>query len=726
MKYIYLFLLVVWFFYGCGSSPEEESKDTGKKKLQIILEENTSGVVLQDICYGEYTLLKQPGNLFQLSLQSEDNRSFTLESTKGWEEVTIVKTENKEKITLKNPTENDLPDTLEVSVTIQQEEKHSIWDIQVDGLGKECSLMDISFPLFHIKAEGDDTFFLPYYYGKLIHNPAKGIMYDLIYPRGLGATMQYLSYYNQNYGIYFGFADPKASLKHFVVKAERGGVNVGGVYPAENKTVMGNAWHLPGSFVLHIFDGDWYDAALLYKNWVSKEADYFPKDTPQRLARQKKFASIGIWAQEHIDLYLPGEIESHLRDFRDFMQMPVAITWTKWFEDTNKEFDRGYPDIFYHEKEGLESVIGHLKGRYGDTILLSLYINGRLYDQNLSSYRTVGIKAAAKKGDGTPYTYRSKSFGRLFSVMCPTRTEWQEKVIGAVRYSWKDLVVDGDYIDQVAAARAVECMDKRHGHPLGGGHYWRDGYKEMFSKLHRIDPCRFLTSEGACDFIADEVDGFLSESYVTSNQVPALQVVYGGKVQFYGTHTGWSDYKPSDAPDSQRFYAKYARSFCYGVQPGRVWMGLVQYPDNRRTAKAANFLKKLASLHLKYKDFFSFGEMVRPLVLEGKIPELIFRTIGANGEWEDVHQPAIQSSVYKSGEKVLLLFVNGTVSEKNDSKIDFSFSFDARKYGLKVPLEMKEISEDGEGGFESVLNPFCKEIVLKEREVRAYLVQQIK
>lgn len=41
--------------------------------------------------------------------------------------------------------------------------------------------------------------------------------------------------------------------------------------------------------------------------------------------------------------------------------------------------------------------------------------------------------------------------------------------------------MDGVYIDQIGAMASAPkyCYDRSHNHPVGGGHYWYQGYSKM-------------------------------------------------------------------------------------------------------------------------------------------------------------------------------------------------------------------------------------------------------
>ena len=70
---------------------------------------------------------------------------------------------------------------------------------------------------------------------------------------------------------------------------------------------------------------------------------------------------------------------------------------------------------------------------------------------------------------------------------------------------------NGVYIDQIVAMPQELCFNKEHGHPLGGGHYWVDGYRDYLRKLRsyadRNGRNPVITSEASDEPFLDLVDG---------------------------------------------------------------------------------------------------------------------------------------------------------------------------------------------------------------------------
>ncbi|HHB77339.1 MAG TPA: hypothetical protein ENK84_12515 [Desulfobulbus sp.] len=588
----------------------------------------------------------------------------------------------------------------------------SQWHLSVNGVGNNHSLMDITFPEVNIAAPGNDQFLIPKYSGVLLPNPVtNGIDRDLYYPRGWSATMQFLAYYNASYGIYLGFHDPKASLKHFVVKAMDGHLDFRGTWPAADKTVAGNDFHMDGPFELDLFTGDWFDAARIYKSWASQHAEYWPKMAPERKLRQAKLGRIGIWGYYSADTNSSmAAMEGAMSDFIDFFQtdldVPVGIHWYRW---NYKDFDNDYPDYF-PERDGMSALIDDIQ-RSGNAAIMP-YINGRLYDTDLTGswdYTSRGKPSTTKKENGAAYTQNFNN--NTFAVMCPTRTDWQDILVDASAQLTGRIGAGGIYIDQVAAAGPTEDMDPAHHHPLGGGHWWRDGYREMFARIRNtIAPGRFIIVEGGADYMADQVDGFLTDGWQADNLVPAFQAVYGGRVQLVGKATGTSRYH------NQSFYCKLGQAFVHGVEPGRQALWIVH---DTNADQARPFIKKLATMRYKLSDFLAFGTMLRPLPLIGNIP-MITSSWRDFGTAVDVTIPAIQTGLYRDEHTGALaaVFVNTSMHDT----ITFSFNFNGRNYGCSEDLTIRKIQPGTDNPPQTIDNTFSKTVTLAPMDTVAFIV----
>jgi hypothetical protein len=665
-----------------------------------------------------------------------------LTATTGWTSLSITNNGDNAVIVLNNPTNINLPDSLTTTISIESDNEKSSWDIAVTGLGVDCSLIDVIFPQLNIKADGNDTFFYPLYSGQLTENPGTEIDYfndtddihdNLIgtYPRGWGTTMQFLSYYNANYGLYFGFHDPDASLKDFGVKNENGGIRIQCKIPVADKTINGNDWEMSGYFELDLYNGDWFDAALLYKEWASTSASYWPQESAEHTARQHSVGDIGAWITTHMATDgTVAENQTYIQLALDFYDFPVGVHIYEW---NNFEHDHFYP-TFFPEQDNLDAMISNIQDT--NDALIMPYINGRMWDTGVGGdddgdaeaviyFNNEGFEDATKHSDGS-FIEDFPFEGNTFAIMCPTQSNWQSIITDAADQLTNSnrLGSKAVYLDMVSASAAAQCMDTSHNHTLGGGSYWRDGYKQMFQSIHTTIPTDdFITVEGGCDFLVDEVDAFMVQGWQTRNQVPGWQVIYTNKVQLFGTATHAGMY------GDQRFYGRLSQGFAYGVQTGRqfIWLSInsTQNPDKEM---AANYVRSLGRMRYKLRNFMSYGEMKRPIDISGAIPEITYEIHDWGGSRGNITitNPAIRKTVWQNANEVVVVFVNGRIQSPagvEGGNISFEFDFNPNDYGLTGDLTIQEITPTLDGDIAAVDDlTFPKEVNLQNLELVAYKI----
>ena len=689
-------------------------------------------------------------NLFTLFITNNNTGTDEeVSASENWGNILInISDGSTANIELSNPDNPNLPHTLTATIDISTDGADSSWDMTVDGLGSNCSLMDVTFPKLNINASGDDTFFYPIYSGKLIPNPGDGFEfiddpadpYDNqmgTYPRGWGTTMQYFSYYNANYGMYLGFHDPEATTKRFYVNDESGGINLACKFPVPDKTKPDNEWEFPGNFQLNLFDGDWYDAALIYKEWVSTESNYWPESSPEREARQHKIGDIGAWltTSDFRTIAVP-DMENYLETAADFFDVPIGITIYGW---NGLEMDHYYPNYF-PELTGLGDLINNLQDNHNATI--TPYINGRMWDTGVGGgdaddadaatyFNNEGINSATKRSDNSLITQEFED--NIFAVMCPTQTDWQDLLTDVSDQLTRTdrLNANSIYLDMVAAAGPAHCMDPNHYHSLGGGNFWRNGYDEMFENIHATIPTdNFLTVEGGHEFLVDEVDGFMVQGWQTDNQVPAWQAVFTGKTQLFGTSTGGSQYP------LQEFYGRLGQGFTFGIQTGRQFMWLAIYQGNADTLMAANYVKTLSRMRYKLRDFMSYGEMKRPIIPESStgsdIPTITYTINDRCGHADhsghgvkEITTSAIQKSVWKNDNEVVVVFANTRIQSPagvTGGAIPFKFDFDGSDYGFTGDLSVQKITPITDETIDTESITFTKNVILHNLEVVAFKI----
>ena len=682
--------------------------------LSLEFENIGNGVELSSIQRNGTELLNTSAteNLFTLDVSGS-----TIGSLGGWNNVNFVNNGGTSlTITLSNPINTPtFPSTLTVTITITMVSGESRWDMSVAGLNNR-SLIDAKFPRMNILANGNDHFLVPRASGQVFDNPRNGnIDSDLIYPRGSGATMQFSAYYNDNYGIYFGTHDPSAALKSIRTDARNGGIMYYNGYPAPDKTVNGNDWQMPGYFSLELFDGNWYEASQLYKNWASAEADYWPELTPERETRQAEIGKVGIWAYtNHDDGNNMQTVENYALNFQNYVGVPMGFHWIGWSQDV--EGDENFPH-YLPPKNDAQQIVSNM---IAHDIYPLPYTNGRLWDTTLPDYQANEAFATDDVDNGIQQFNDPDGIERDFAVMCPTQSAWQNTLIDVQHQitnpGANSISANAGYLDQVCHARPRQCMDASHGHPLGGGSYWREGYKEMLVGMHNVTPANvFYTAEGGCDYLNDEMDGLYVIAWKSNGMVPAYTAVYSGRVQIFGNKFGTDSWY-----DTPRFYSLFAQAFNYGFQPGGVTLGLPSNLNTPERTTSMEYLRELATLRFKLREFMSFGTMLKPLLDVSGRP-----TITTNWSVRYVNMitiSALQQSIWKNkdDDKVLITFANAsTTATLNNVTIDIQGS----TYGLAGNLSVQRIREGNNDNAVTEPNHFVRTISLAPEEVYCIVLE---
>jgi hypothetical protein len=220
-------------------------------------------------------------------------------------------------------------------------------------------------------------------------------------------------------------------------------------------------------------------------------------------------------------------------------------------------------------------------------------------------------------------------------------------VSGIVLRLMKDEGVKGVYIDQVAAAAPTLCFDKSHGHPLGGGHWWTEGYWRLMESIRRDKPADcMMTTECNGEPYIRVFDGYLTWHWQYDGQVPAFPAVYGGAIQMFGRSYGGGPTR------DLALRMRAGQQLVFGEQLG--WLG----PEVAREKDNGAFFRQTVRLRHRLAPYFAAGEMARPPRLEGKVPKV-------RGDWQWggvdwVTTDAVLTGAWRlpSSRRLAMIFVN--------------------------------------------------------------------
>jgi len=546
------------------------------------------------------------------------------------------------------------------------------WTLTVNNKSANWSISNVAFPQLTLADLGERSEVLfPRGPGEVKKNAWRdSFSFRSLYPCGWGA-MQFLAAYNGETGLYFGMHDPMGSTKNIIVQTDPGlrQMELSYDHPAEDMGGAGNDFKLNGEAVWQLMRGDWFDAATIYKAWARKKARWWPKigkegreDTPLWMRE------LCAWAQTG---GAPGECVKDVKKMQEYLGVPIGFHWYNWHQIP---FDNDYPHYF-PTKEGFAEAVRNLQA---NNVYVMPYINGRLWDtrdKGIEDFEFSSLARAAVTKDetGKPYTetYHSKETDGskvVLGVMCPATKLWQDKVKAIVLRLQNEEDVKGVYIDQIAAASPKLCMDKSHGHPLGGGAWWNKGYWKMLDGIrNEMQSDRMITTECNAEPFAHKIDAFLTWHWQHDGQVPAFPAIYGGVCQMFGRSYG-GGVETSD----RAMRMKAAQQLVYGEQIG--WIN----PKMVLESESGPFFRDAVQMRYKLRRYFYAGEMARPPKMEAEMPE-VKADWQWHGEWW-VTTNAVLTGAWRLPDvnETVLIFVN-----VSDYAVPVKIRLDLKDYGFE-------------------------------------------
>ncbi len=475
--------------------------------------------------------------------------------------------------------------------------------------------------------------------------------------------MQLMLLHEQEHGLYLAAYDTQARYKRFSLKP---GAEFRVETRAENMGVPGNTWNAPYPFALGVYTGSWVDGCKRYRAWALKETPWTRKGPlAMRTDVPENIKNVCAWLLDN------GTVEAvspHMDDFAKAIGAPIGVHWYNWHEIP---FDTFYPNYFPTKPgfaEGVQALVNK-----GYTIMP--YINARLWDTGAENFPAA--KPASSKDEHGEVTIEEYGSGAKLAAMCPTQKLWQDKVLEIIRRLGDECHVNAVYMDQIASAAPRMCFDPAHGHPLGSGAWWVDGYRTMLTPIkqfctndgHAIG----LTTENDAEPYMDNVDGLLIWTPRSDHDIPMNTAVYSGYTLYFATNRAFFD--------DVSYCLCQARDFTWGAQPG--WDGPdILKPEHKE--KLA-FLAQVAQLRAKAYDFFVYGELLDVLNPENDLPKLKGKWNTPKGDAE-VTLAAAHAALWRSGKDQRLAVALANAGTRPES---FVFSLNLQKHGVPADQEFQ-------------------------------------
>ncbi len=430
-----------------------------------------------------------------------------------------------------------------------------------------------------------------------------------------------------------------------------------------------------------VYQGDWSDAARIYRLWALKQKWTGKGSLSERIDVPESILNLGLWIRDdwiwNDAEGTPEEMNKPLLDAAKTLDVPIGLQWYRWHVP---EFDNLYPH-YLPAKDGFRERVADLKSH---DIIVMPYINGSSVDMNIPDFEKYEPHAVKDEAGGLRLHYYSDKSGRLLS-MCGNQGFWQDEVESLVDDIRREYGVTGIYVDQVSGLFHELCFNPSHLHPLGGGSYWTDGNRILLEKVKNValrdGGNMVVTSEGASEVFFDKLDANLFWSQPSEREIPMMQMVYSGYTIFFGSTC---DYTKSDN------YFRYAQgqAFIDGRQNGWMDLGLFK-PAYEKKVK---YLKQCGKYRIATLDYLVFGQLLDPVY-----PEKDIETFTDDGFGWGMYEaqraasiPSAEARLWLSEEGTLAIFFANYV----DKKIEFKYRINPGDYGLpQGKWQIKEIDQ---------------------------------
>jgi hypothetical protein len=610
-----------------------------------------------------------------------------------------------------------------VSVSLHQDEPLSEWDIDIEGLG-QTALESVRFPRVPGLANlgEDERLAVPRFMGQLESDP-RSLFSDAeggrsrrawSYPGEL--ALQALVFYQDGGSGFYAAADDTAGYrKAFAVWGDGHDLGYELVHLLENPAAPRDSYAPFFSGILGTFQGDWITAAERYRDWATRQA--WARESRLRSGRVPEWlADTGIW------LWNRGRAEGVLTPavaLRQALGLPVSVQWHWWH---GGPYDTSFPE-YLPPRDGADDFVAALRRAQAEGVRAIVYMNQRLWCTNTRSWTEEGAEPfAVKNRGGSVRIARPNAFDRQpCAPMCITQSFWHDKYAGLSETVVNDYGVDGVYMDQAVAS--MPCFDPTHGHPLGGGNYWIEGFRtladEIRGRTERASDVLLAGEHGAENWLPI-LDLFLTlqisqERYIRPggegwDVIPFFQAVYHPYAVTYGSYSSlteppydemWpSEYAPPeplvllDRKYSRQFYLEQARAFVWGMQP-TVANFLPSQVESR--VEEISYMLKLARVRGRAMKYLLHGTFRRPPELEIPEIEVEFSRLsiyagrpGGGSSWS-ASFPALLSAAWQADDGDLAI----VLASISDEPLSISFEIDPQAYGLSGPGRIYRIDETG-------------------------------
>ena len=612
-------------------------------------------------------------------------------------------------ITYAYPGDNPLEARIQVS--LDKGRPMSRWRISLDGLDESFG-GSVACPVVGgLKTVDNADLLMPSWLGHIVHDPSG--KYSQAFPGGSVQMMALYDRESREGGLYLSSQDTAATAKSLSVSTTQTNVELKAVsiIPDKGKT---RSYSLDYDVVVGIFDGDWLSAAEIYREWALDQK--FCRDSRLRGGNIPGWlpkTAFWIWNRGRSDNVL-----KEAEDMQTRLGLPVNVYWHWWH---GCPYDEGFPE-YIPPKEGRESFVEAVNHAREKGIHCVVYMNSFQWGDSTESWKNENpAPYAAQREDGGNYRQVFNIFsGKGLTPMCVATQFWRDKYASLCDTVVNKYHVGGVYMDQACMSKA--CYNPDHGHTLGGGDYWWNGFRKLTEQIRGNfgdGADAMLTGEGSSEDWMRLLDLFMTlepswERYrgvSRSEPVPLFQAVYHDYAMSYGSYSSlvyppydelWPrEYRPANAetllPEefNMQFRMEQARAFTWGMMPTLANYHSFLFDERKQEM---DYLTDLIKTRYNALDYLLYGQMkaIQGIPSEKKkIPvskvSIYAGRMGDTVTKQEMEVSTLYSSAWLSKDGNLGVAITNIADEPQE----VSIKVEAGKYGIPSAGKVNLITSGG-------------------------------
>ena len=517
------------------------------------------------------------------------------------------------------------PATVNVTISVSDDSPLSEWKINVHNAGL-YAIEKVSCPLIcgirELGSDGnDDCLIVPTLEGRLYHNPAQNLQWaGNTYPSCF-LNMQFAAYYDNTAGFYFACYDNQGYVKRFSYNTQWGPWASMWFDHYGDGIKYGEDFIPPYPMIVGVFEGDWYTAADIYRQWATNQ--WWARRTlnERNLPAWLTDCGVGSCFVTQADFKEENtsfeEISQLARNHQRYSETGLLTELWGWENKGAWSFGDYFPPL-----EGWASFDNLVADFHANRCRLCTYIGSSALNGHTDFWKSQRPLTSAKRTESGRLLEGEAPLATV--EMCEAAAFWQEHLqqtaVELAKHKVDLIQFDCFPVPPLNAA----CYATNHGHPPGVGKWTTDAWLNILSKT--VTACRDVnldvcfTSEGIAEIYIPYLDvahywrdvfsevGLNERELLagTAEIIPLFHYVYHNYIVSQGQY-----YLGLAQPHPEYNILCMGRMFVWGEIPlQNTWIRTEQFDDR----PALKLWKRIGKARTSYaKDFLVYGRMQRPL-----------------------------------------------------------------------------------------------------------------